>query len=58
VGCYNTVGLCRGFSKWESPNIESIIAAGTTPTSRYDTQMVERDEQIEQIVEFPMIREE
>jgi len=55
--CHTVIGSCLGGNpKWElyvDPN--TITTVGT---SRYDTQMVEQDGQIELLVEFPMLKEE
>jgi hypothetical protein len=53
--CHPIIGLCTSYNKWRLYNPFTIEGK---PTSRYDTQMVEHAEMIEQIVEFPMVKEE
>lgn len=53
--CHPIIGWCIGKSKWKL--YQPFVIVGT-PKSRYDTQMVEQDTQVEQVVEFPMLREE
>lgn len=50
--CHPIVGLCRHYDKWKPYRPFTVVGA---PTSRYDTQMVERVEQMEQLIGRPML---